>query len=363
MGKPSRVLHFQGRMGKGGAETFMMNAYRNIDRSKIQFDFLIYDDFKDVTPYNQEIISLGGNIYIVPNPNKHILSYIKVVKQLLIDKKIDIVHSEIFFGGGINLWIAKKVNIRKRIVHSHATSDGKGNRFPLQVIRKLFHYLIKNNATDYLACSHEAGLGLYGEKQPFIFVPNGIDLEKYRFVPESKEHLRESLAISKEAFVVGNIGRFEDQKNHTFLIDIFEEIVKINPNSHLILIGTGSLQDSVKEKVENKKLSEKVSFLGERNDIPELLKTLDVFLLPSLYEGLPIVAVEAQAANLKLVLSTEVSKETQLSENVHFISLNKNAKEWATVILTEPFGNKPKLELEIYDMRKTAKQLEKIYLE
>lgn len=362
MGMPLRVLHFQGRMGKGGAETFMMNAYREIDRSKIQFDFLIYDDFKDVTPYHQEIKSLGGNIYIVPNPNKHILSYIKVVKKLLKDKKIDIVHSEIFFGGGINLWIAKTVGIKKRIVHSHATSDGKGNRFPFPIIRKLFHFLIKNNATDYLACSHEAGIGLYGENQPFIFVPNGIDLEKYRFVSESKEQLREELVIPKDAFVVGNIGRFEEQKNHTFLIEIFEEIVKQKPDSHLVLIGTGSLQNEVKEKVEKKKLSEKVSFLGERNDIPELLKTMDVFLLPSLYEGLPIVAVEAQAANLKLVLSTEVSKETQLSENVQFVSLDKTAKEWATLVLSEPFENNPKPKLEVYDMKKTADQLEKIYL-
>lgn len=362
MQEPLRVLHFQGRMGQGGAETFMMNAYRNIDRSKIQFDFLIYEDYKDVTPYHQEIKALGGKIYVVPNPNKHIFAYIKTVKKLLKDKKIDIVHSEIFFGGGINLWIAKKVGIKKRIVHSHATSDGKGNRFPLPIIRQLFHYLIKNNATDYLACSHEAGVGLFGENQPFIFVANGIDLEKYRSVPKSKGQLREELMIPSEAFVVGNIGRFEEQKNHRFLINLFEEIVKLNPTSHLILVGTGSLQDEIKEKVKNKAFSENVHFLGERKDIPELLKAMDVFLLPSLYEGLPIVAVEAQAANLKLVLSTEVSKETQLSENVHFISLDTLTKEWAEVVLAKPYANTPRPELEVYDMKKTASQLEKIYL-
>lgn len=362
MTQPIRVLHFQGRMGKGGAETFMMNAYRNIDRSKIQFDFLIYEDYKDITPYHQEIKSLGGNIYIVPNPNKHILSYIKVVKKLLKDKKIDIVHSEIFFGGGINLWLAKKAGIKKRIVHSHATSDGKGNSLPIVLARKFFDFLIKNNATDYLACSHEAGIGLYGKHQPFIFVPNGIDLEKYRSVSESKETIRTSLGIPKDAFVIGNIGRFEDQKNHIFLIDIFEEIINENPNSHLVLVGNGSLMKQIKEKVHHKGFSGKVSFLGERNDIPQLLKAMDVFLLPSLYEGLPIVAVEAQAANLKMVLSDQVSRETQLSENVQFVSLNNNPKEWAKIVLAEPFGNATKPELEIYDMKKTAKQLEEIYL-
>lgn len=361
MNKPLRILHFQGRMGKGGAETFMMNAYRNIDRSKFQFDFLIYNDFEDVKPYNKEIHDLGGHIYAVPNPKKNILGYIKGVKALLKEKHFDIVHSEVFFGGGLNLLLAKQAGIDKRIVHSHATTDGKGNNLFMSTARKFFDHLMRENATDYLACSTEAGIGLYGEKQPFIFVPNGIDLEKYGNVPESKDAIREKLGIPSEAFVAGNIGRFEEQKNHTFLIDIFEQVLKKQPNSYLILIGEGSLEEEVKEKVLSKKMQDNVLFLGLRDDIPELLKSMDVFLMPSLYEGLPISAVEAQASNKKLVLSNEVSAETKLTKNVKFVSLEESPEKWAEIILEKPYTNQPLPELAQYDMRSTAEQLENIY--
>lgn len=362
MKQPLRVLHFQGRMGKGGAETFMMNAYRNIDRTKIQFDFLIYDDFEDVKPYNKEIHELGGKIYSVPNPNKNILAYIHAVKKLLKDKHFDIVHNEIFFGGGLNLLLAKQAGILKRVAHSHATTDGKGNSIAINTIRKIFQRMLLKNATDYLACSHEAGIGLYGEDQPFIFVPNGIDLESYKNIFQSKEEIRDELNISRNAFVIGNIGRFEEQKNHDFLVDIFEKVVEKTSDSHLILIGEGSLEEKIKDKVINLELQSKVSFLGLRDDIPQLLKSMDVFLMPSLYEGLPISAVEAQAARLKIVLSTEVSEETALSENIHFISLEEAPEKWAEIILNKPLGNKSINAMKLYDMKKTGKQMEKIYL-
>ena len=361
MKQPLRVLHFQGRMGKGGAETFMMNAYRNIDRSKFQFDFLIYDDFEDVKPYNKEIHALGGHIYSVPNPKKNIVAYIRGVKTLLKEKHFDIVHSEVFFGGGLNLLLAKHAGIGKRIVHSHATTDGKGNNLFMKTARTFFDRLMRDNATDYLACSTEAGIGLYGEDQPFIFVPNGIDLDLYRNVPKTKEVIKKRLGIPKDAFVVGNIGRFEEQKNHTFLIDIFEQVIRQTPNSFLLLIGEGSLKTEIEEKVRSKNLQDNVLFLGLRDDIPQLLKSMDVFLMPSLYEGLPISAVEAQAANVKLVLSNEVSNETKLSKNVHFVLLEESPEKWAGIILKQPFGNEALPELSLYDMKRTAKQLEEIY--
>ncbi|SFH76540.1 glycosyltransferase family 1 protein [Pisciglobus halotolerans] len=361
MSHPKRILHFQGRMGKGGAETFMMNAYRNIDRSKFQFDFLIYNDFKDVKTYNQEIHHLGGKIYSVPNPKKNIIGYIKAVNDLLKEKHFDIVHSEVFFGGGLNLWLANQAGIKKRIVHSHATSDGKGNHLVYKGIRKVFDKLMKENATDYLACSNEAGIALYGNEQPFIFVPNGIDLEKYQNVTESKKDIRKKLNIGEDNVVIGNIGRFEEQKNHRFLIDIFQSVLKKQPNATLLLIGEGSLLKEIKQIVKEKKMENHVQFLGSRDDIPELLKAMDVFLMPSLYEGLPISAVEAQAAKLKLVLSDEVSKETKLSKNVQFLSLNQSSEEWAAKVLEEPYTNEPLPSLSQYDMKKTAEQLEKIY--
>lgn len=362
MRDPLRVLHFQGRMGRGGAETFLMNTYRNLDRKKVQFDFLIYREFKNVKPYHEEIKNLGGRIFYVTNPKKNIFKYIKEVKHLLKKESFDIVHSQVFFGGGLNLWLAFRSGIKKRIVHSHATSHEQSQSIMFMTARKILDRLMFKYATDYLACSYEAGTALYGENHPFIFVPNGIDLEKYHSVPKLKSEIKEQLSINESAFVVGNIGRFELQKNHKFLIDIFKKVIQIKPNSHLLLIGEGSLENEIKTKVKEYNLEHNISFLGVREDIPEVLKAIDVFLMPSLYEGLPISAVEAQAAGNKLVLADTISKETKLTENVQFLSLDNSADYWAKCIVSEPFINRPLKALEDYDMKNTANIMEKIYL-
>lgn len=361
MTQPIRVLHFQGRMGKGGAETFMMNTYRNLDRTKIQFDFVVYHDFKDIQPYNEEIGRLGGKIYSVPNPKKHPLSYIKTVQKLLKNEKVDIVHNEVFFGGGLNLWLAAKAGIQKRIAHSHASTDGK-NSIILSLIRKFLDRLMFKYATDFLACSTEAGIGLFGKDRPFIFVPNGIDIDMFQKFPESKIESKKALNILPNSIVLGNIGRFEKQKNHTLLIDIFNEVVKVKPQSELILIGEGSLENEIKKRIETLDLKNKVHLLGIREDIPRVLNAMDVMVMPSLYEGLPISAVEAQAAGVKLVLSTEVSPETVLSENVSFLSLENQPEEWAEAILKGPFENAPLLKMKKFDKNNTAKLMQTIYI-
>lgn len=361
MNQPIRVLHFQGRMGKGGAETFMMNTYRNIDRTKVQFDFLIYNDFKDVQPYNSEIAGLGGRIFSVPNPKKHPFAYIKAVKKLLRDYQFDCVHNQVFFGGGLNLWLAYKAGISKRIAHSHATTDGKES-VVFTLIRKFLDRWMFKYGTDFLACSTEAGYGLFGEKQPFLFIPNGIDLNLFRDFPETKSESKEKLGIENNPLVLGNIGRFEKQKNHTYLIDIFQKVSEKKPDSMLILIGEGALEQDIRDKVASLNLKDKVKFLGLRDDIPRVLNAMDVMVMPSLYEGLPISAVEAQAAGVKLVLSTEVSKETELSENVNFKSLNSAPEEWAELIVSEPFDNPPLPEMEQYDKANSAELMQEIYL-
>ena len=362
MSKPLRVLHFQGRMGRGGAETFMMNTYRNLDRTKIQFDFLIYDEFKDVQPYHKEIESMGGRIFYVTNPKKNIFNYVKEVKKLLKRETFDIVHSQVFFGGGLNLWLANQAGIKKRIVHSHATAHEQGQSIVFKTIRKVLDQLMFKYATDYLACSYDAGRALFGNNHDFVFVPNGIDLEKYRSVPLSKAEIKAQLSIDDKTFVVGHIGRFEEQKNHALLVEIFQAILEKQPDSHLLLLGEGSLEESIKKKVASLGINEKVSFLGVREDIAELLKVFDVFLMPSLYEGLPISAVEAQAAGNKLVLADTISKETKLSENVTFVPLDKPKEYWAEKVLSEPLENEALKELEAYDMRHTARMMEDIYL-
>lgn len=361
MSQPIRVLHFQGRMGKGGAETFMMNTYRNINRSKIQFDFVIYHDFKEVTPYNSEIERLGGRIFSVPNPKKRPIAYIQAVKKLLKDHQFNIVHNEVFFGGGLNLWLAYKSGINRRIAHSHATTDGKDSLL-LKIARKGLDRWLFKYATDFLACSTEAGIGLFGENHPFVFVPNGIDLDQYQNFSESKEESKCILEIPEKTLVIGNIGRFEKQKNHTFLIDIFQKLVDQHPDSVLMLIGEGSLENDIRKKVDQLNLDSQVYFMGVRDDIPRILNAMDVMVMPSLYEGLPISAVEAQAAGVKLVLSTDVSKETVLSDNVSFESLKTPSKDWAKLVLSEPLANHPLPEMDKYDKNYTADLMQTIYL-
>lgn len=360
MTQPKRVLHFQGRMGLGGAESFMMNLYRGIDRNSFQFDFLIYDDFEDVQDYHKEIEKLGGRIFVVKNPKKNIAKYLLQVNHLLKTEKFDIAHNEVYFGGGINLWLAKKNKIKKRIAHSHATEDGKGNGFIKKIVRKFFHWLLMHTATDFVAVSTEAGKSLFGN-HPFQLVHNGIDLNLYRVSRERILKKRVELGIPEDAFVVGNIGRLEDQKNQTFLISIFNELRKTQENAQLLIIGEGSKRLVLEKRIREFGVRESVKLLGERNDIPELLGIMDVFVMTSLYEGLPMVGLEAQASRKKVVLSDTISPDTALTPLVSFISLNEPESTWVDAILKKPYVNEITDELEKYDVTYTVKQMTAIY--
>ncbi|WP_314065825.1 glycosyltransferase family 1 protein [uncultured Vagococcus sp.] len=356
-----RILHFQGRMGKGGAETFMMNVYRAIDRQEFQFDFVIYDDYQDVRDYHQEIEALGGRLFVVTNPKKNILKYIKEVNRLLKMENIDIVHNQVYFGGGINLGLAKRHGIEKRIAHSHATTDGKGENVVLKGLRSFFKYLLLKNGTEFVACSTEAGKSLFGDSQPFEVIYNGIDLKLFQKASREKSVNRRNLNLKEDEFVLGTIGRIEKQKNHELLIKIFFQLLKIQPNSRLVLIGDGSLREEVLAKASELAISDKILYLGERNDIPELLSVMDVFVLTSLYEGLPTVAVEAQATQLKLVLTNTISRETKLTDNVTFLPLETKPDVWATTILELPRDNQVTEQLLAYDYVITADKMVKIY--
>lgn len=356
-----RVLHFQGRMGKGGAESFMMNMYREIDRSKIQFDFLIYDDYQDVTDYNEEIKDLGGRIFVVTNPKKNIIKYLFEVNKLLKREKFDIAHNEVYFGGGINLKLARRHGIKKRIAHSHATSDGKPTNLIMNQLRVFLDKMLKNNATDLLAVSKEAGESLFGDSR-FTIIHNGIKISNYQFTIEQRKNKRKQMGLEESDFIIGNIGRLEEQKNQSRLLDILKNIREEKRNTKLLLIGEGSLREQLKNKITELDIKDSVVMTGERNDIPELLSIMDVFVMTSIYEGLPMVGLEAQASGKKLVLSSEISKDTKVTPNVKFVPLSASNHEWMNEILKAPFDNKLTSELETYDVSYTVKQMEQIYL-
>lgn len=355
-----QVIHFQGRMGKGGAESFMMNLYREIDRSEFQFNFLIYKDFEEIKDHHQEIEKLGGRVFVVTNPKKNLLKYIWEVSQLLKLERFDIAHNQVYFGGGINLYLAKKYGIKKRVAHSHATSDGKGKNIIMNILRKYLHFLLMTTATDFVAVSQEAGISLFWE-QPFEIVHNGIDLKVYAPNSFERERLRKELGFSSEEIILGNIGRLELQKNQQFLLQIVAEMKKQSKKMKLLLLGDGSLKKELLHQIKTENLENEVIYLGERTDIPKLMNAMDVFVMTSLYEGLPMVGVEAQANQKKLVLSDTISSDTKLTPNVNFVSLEAPIQVWIDEIIKKPYSNELTEELKQFDVSYTAKQMIRIY--
>lgn len=330
--QPLRVAHIVGKWLGGGVESVIMNYYRNIDKTKVQFDFICDNDSTDI-PY-EEIDKLGGKVILIP-PYQKIFQYHKELKRILKDGKYQIVHSHINTLSVFSLFAAKCAKVPIRIAHSHSTTNSKEKK--KNFIKQILRPFSKIFATDYFCCSELAGRWLFGnkmyEKNKVFLLNNAIDLNKFCYDEKIREEKRKELGISKNTFVVGHVGRFVEQKNHLFLIDIFSELKKIKSDSILLLVGQGPLLSTVKEKVKKLNLENSVLFLGQRNDVNELYQVFDLFLLPSLYEGLPVVGVEAQATGNLCFLSNDMTKETKVLDSTVFMSLDDSANKWAKRIL------------------------------
>lgn len=329
---PIRIAQIIGKWLGGGVESVVMNYYRHIDRSKIQFDFICDEDSTNI-PYD-EINSLGGKVILIP-PYQKVIRYHKELKKVLKEGNYKIVHSHINTLSVFSLWAAKSAGVPVRIAHSHSTTNKKEKKKNL--MKQVLKHFSKVFATDYMCCSELAGRWLFGDKEydkgNVYLLNNAIDLDKFKYDENIRKEKRKELNISDDTLVIGHVGRFVEQKNHRFLIDIFNEVHKERKNSILLLAGQGPLMDEIKEKVSKLGLNESVRFLGQRNDIDELYQAFDVFLLPSLYEGLPVVGVEAQATGLLCILSDDMTKETKILTSTKFLSLNQNMTEWAKTIL------------------------------
>ena len=360
---PIRVLHVVTYMGRGGLETMLMNYYRNIDREKVQFDFLTHRDFE--ADYDQEIRSLGGKIYHLPKLNPFSLSYLKKLNQFFLDHpEYKIVHSHLDCMAGIPLKYAKANRVPIRIAHAHNNNQAKDKKYLLKL---LFKQNITKYATHLFACSSDAGQWMFNGKK-YSILNNAIDARKYSFNEEIRYKMRTSFDIEQDTFVIGHVGRFAPQKNHEFLIDVFAEIKKRTPNSKLILVGIGELQDKIKGKVISYGLTEDVIFTGLREDVPEILQALDVFVFPSLFEGLPVAVIEAQAAGVPCVISDKVPIECEKVKGlVHQVDLSCGCENWTNKVLEFSNGQRRDTNQEIissgFDIRNSATKLESFYLE
>lgn len=357
-----RVLQSVNVMDRAGLETMLMAYYRNIDRNKVQFDFLTHRPTEGA--YDKEIETMGGQVYHAPRLYpKNYLSYFKFMKQFFADHpEYKIIHSHIDAMSAFPLFAAKKSNIPNRIAHSHSSKLDKDFKLPIKFVALKFLPYVSNL---YCACGNVAGKFMF-DKQPFKVINNAIDLEAFSFNQETREKKRKELGISDE-FVVGHVGRYCYIKNQLFLIDIFSEILRENPNSILLLVGKGEDEQKIRNKISKLKLQDKVKLLIDRSDVAELYQVMDVFVMPSLFEGLPVVGVEAQASGLPCFISDKISKELCMTSNIQVLKLNDDAERWATaILLTGAKRNEnatEQLRAKGYDIKIEAKKLMDWYLE
>lgn len=365
-----RILQIFPTLTRGGLETCVMNIYRTIDRTEYQFDFLVN---KGDGPYRDEILAKGGRIYVVPQAVNGFLTYCKALDSFFCEHKGEfrVVHLHASsLSNLISLYYAKKYGIRVRIIHSHnSTLPKKGVRGKFHLaIHKFFKLFVKSVATNYLGCSEVALDWMYkgtGIRDKAVFIKNCILTENFTFNLERRRKVREEFGIQSE-YVIGHIGRMVAQKNQLFLLEIFAEILKLRPDSKLMLIGDGCDKDKIRKKGVALGIDNNIIYAGIREDVNRLMLAFDIIVMPSLYEGLPVCLVEAQASGLPLLVSDTISQQSKLLDCVEFKSLSAPPQEWAQSAIRLAENTKREDTSAIicekgFDSTETTKQLIQIY--
>jgi glycosyltransferase involved in cell wall biosynthesis len=365
MNKPVRILQVVTTMNLGGLENFLMNLYRNIDREKIQFDFLMHRKEKGI--FDDEIEAMGGRIYrfdaIRPlNYFKYKSELKKFFKQ---NPQYQIVHSHINQSSALVLTAAKGANVKVRIAHSHIAGTA-GN---YQIFRNIMKRTLLKVATHRFACSNNAGKWLYDLKS-FQLFNNSIDTNKFKFSITKRTEIRKTLKLNEDDILIGNVSRFNTQKNHTFLIHVFAKYLNLNTNAKLILIGEGDLKESLLKQIEDLQITKNVILTGAIQNSHEYLNAMDFYLFTSLFEGLPLALVEAQCNGLPILMSNTISKDVIMTDLVSEKSLTETDLEWAATIMSlqkhHNFKHRESYQDVIkengFDVAKNAKFAEEFYL-
>jgi glycosyltransferase involved in cell wall biosynthesis len=360
---PIRVLHVVVNMNRGGAETLIMNLYRNIDRSLVQFDFLTNKH----GIFDTEIESMGGKVHRIPyitegGPFKYNNALETFFKN---HPEYKIVHSHMDKMSGFVLRTAKKFGVPIRIAHSHNTGS-EGNIIVKGIKWFAGQFLLKN-ATHYFACSNSAAKWLFRAKSyQTNILKNGIDLTVFKPLPGTKQRIREQYNLSKDYFIVGHVGRLCHQKNHEFLLDVFSKIHDINPDSVLMLVGDGPLMNKIKSKVESAGLTNNVLFLGIQSNIHEIIQAFDIMVFPSKHEGLPVTLIEAQSIGIPCLVSNCITNEVDIGANlIRFESLKTSPMTWAIKALTHVKTNEVTssyIDKHGYNIEQSALWIENFYM-
>lgn len=365
-----RVLQVMGGLNRGGLETFAMNIYRAMDKKEIQFDFLLTQI--PGGDYAEEAKSMGANIYTLPARNKGYKAYQQALDAFFKEHHDYIaIHEHISSLTSIDpAYYAKKYGIPVRIFHAHSSSIQKSLKF--HWVHTILHYVNKPKvhswATHYLGCSDKALDWVYkytGVRSKAIMINNGIDTSKYVFDEGVRDEVRAELGIDADAFVMGHVGRFIPLKNQSFLIDILVEMKKTCANAKLMLVGDGDLREKVAKDAETKGVEKDVLFTGVRSDVNRLMQAMDVFVMPSWFEGLPVSLVEAQAAGLPVVASDTISHDSDVTGSIIFHSIKDTPKAWSDIILKKNNGermdNTHKIILAGFDSNSIVQSIKSLY--
>lgn len=360
-----RVLHVFGLTDRGGAETMIMNYYRNIDRNEIQFDFVNHTTKE--CAYDQEIRSMGGRIFHIPKyKGYNHFQYQKAWKYLFkAHPEYKIIHIHYFSLAGAIVGVAKKCGVKVRITHVHSVGTNTSKVNPRHIMCQILKPFMLKNSTHFFACGELAGRDYFGNSKKYEIIPISINSTNFTPNPKVGCELRQQLDIPLDALVIGHVGRFIHVKNHLFLIDIFKALKRRHANSYLILIGSGALLEEVKKKTVLLGLSDSVRFIGIQSNINEWLQTFDVFVMPSILEGFPVSVIEAQAAGLPCVISDTIDHTVNITKNISFVNLNATPEYWANVIITSLKECNKEAFIEIskskYDVKQSTSLLTEFY--
>lgn len=359
MDKPIRILQVVSFMQRRGLETLLMNCMRRMDRTRVQFDFIVHRSFR--ADYDDEIEALGGRIYRLPRLNPFNPRYKKALRDFFRDHpEYRIVHCHLDCMSALPLAAAKAAGVPVRIAHAHAASQEKNLKYPL---KRFFMKKIPAVATHFFACGTDAGRWMF-PGQDVRIIRNGTDITAFAFDPEVRDAMRRELGLGS-ALTVGHVGRFMPEKNHTFLLEAFAAVHRRRPDARLLLVGNGPLEEQARKKAAQLGIAADVRFLGIRTDVAKLMQAMDVFVLPSLFEGLSLTSVEAQAASLPCVFADTVTRECRMTEGVEFVPLG-DPKAWADAILRaarDPGCDCSGIVKAGYDITTTAAELQAFYLD
>ncbi|OSY88151.1 hypothetical protein WH52_09040 [Tenacibaculum holothuriorum] len=361
-----RILHVTGTMNRAGAETMLMNIYREIDRKKYQFDFVVFTSVK--SDFEDEIKSLGGKIYVI-NEKNAIKRFLKLRKLLSDHKEYQVVHCHTNFSNAFHLLSARLAKVKKRIAHSHNTTDKSRNVFVSFFYHKIAKAFINGLSTHYVSCGKEASKLLFYKNKSVLVIPNSVDVYKLADYGESsKNYINNLFNLTNEQLKIIQVGRLQPEKNHLFSIEIAKELRESNVDFRMFFLGVGLLESKLKEKVKEYGLEKIVSFLGIREDVPQFMGGADIMLLPSFYEGFPVVLVESQAVGVPSLISNMISSEVDLgSKTIHFEEI-KDSYIWSEkikeIVALPETDKKERIESIVekgFDIKTNAKSLIEFY--